>query len=84
MHLELDPAEHQKIVWATEGDIKDDMFPIVTPEAKAVMLQAFELRGKDEEKIGAFAGSASKAGVEDEGEEGDDAEGDEEKGDQEN
>lgn len=86
LQVKLDPEEHQEFYWATEQDINDDIFPAVTPEAKALILRAFEQQGSHEQRMVASAGSSSKARQEDEGEDDgdDDAEGDEEEGDEEN
>ena len=60
-HLEvtLDEDEHQEFVWATEEDIRDEIYPIVTPEQTAVILQAFQLRRKYEKDF--LAVDAEKA-----------------------
>lgn len=54
----LDPNEHQEFMWATEEDIRTDIFPIVTPEQKAVIMQAFQLRREDREELVDLAASA--------------------------
>ncbi|CAD6587691.1 MAG: hypothetical protein ASARMPRED_003220 [Alectoria sarmentosa] len=60
-HLEitLDKDEHQDFVWATEEDIRDEIYPIVTPEQTAVILQAFQLRRRYEKDF--LAANAGKA-----------------------
>ena len=64
-HLEvtLDEDEHQEFVWATEEDIRDEIYPIVTPEQTAVILQAFQLRRRYEKDF--LAANAEKAVRED-------------------
>lgn len=57
----LNPDEHQEFVWATEEDIRDDIFPIVTPEQKAVIMQAFQLRREAREELVELAASAVSA-----------------------
>lgn len=60
VHIKLDPNEHQEFVWATEQDINDEIYPLVIPQQKAVILQAFQLRKEDEERARALAVSKSK------------------------
>ena len=59
--IELDAHEHQEFVWATEEDIEEEIYPLVVPQQKAVILQAFQLRRGDEKEVRASAVSASKA-----------------------
>ena len=61
------PGKHHNFLWAIELDTK------VTFSRRDARSEAFKLRGQDEEKTRVLAGSASKAGHEDEGEKGDDA-----------
>ncbi len=87
LEVELDREKHHEFVWATEQEIIDEIFPVETPEHKAVMLQAFELRRQDIEEMKALEVEASKmqkhtkyedSHEDDEEEEGSEAEGSEE------
>ena len=51
LKIELVRADHHEFVWATEEEIRDEIFPVATPEHKAVMLQAFERRRQDVEEM---------------------------------
>lgn len=88
LKIELDPANHYEFVWATEEEIRDEIFPVATPEHKAVMLQAFELRRQDVEEMKERAAEASRVQKhtqyeEDEEDDDDEADGEEEDGEEE-
>ena len=44
VEIRLDPEEHQDYRWVTEQEIREDRYPIITSEQKAVMLEGFGLR----------------------------------------
>ena len=52
VEITLDPEEHQDYRWVTEEEIKEDRYPIITSEQKAVMLEGFGLRKAGEAGIG--------------------------------
>lgn len=49
--IQIDPDVHAEFVWATEAEIREDIFPVATPQQRAVILQAFQLRREDEEEM---------------------------------
>lgn len=59
--ITLDPEEHQAYAWATEEEIKEGKYAIVTAEQQALMLEAFALRKADEDKMSAMLDGASGA-----------------------
>ena len=59
--ITLDPEEHQAYAWATEKEIKEGEYAIVTAEQQSLMLEAFALRKADEDKISAILDGASGA-----------------------
>ena len=52
--ITLDPEEHQAYAWATEKEIKEGKYAVVTAEQQSLMLEAFALRKADEDKISAM------------------------------
>lgn len=61
VHIEVDPAQHQDFVWVTEEDVLDEIFTLVTPQQKDVILHAFQLRQETEEEVRAQAVRAERA-----------------------
>ena len=61
IRIQEDTDEHQDSIWVTEEDIKDDIFPLVVPQQKEVILQAFLLRRATEEEVRAQAVKESRA-----------------------
>ena len=59
--ITLDPEEHQAYAWATEKEIREDKYAIVTAEQQSLMLEAFALRKADEDKLFAMLDGASGA-----------------------
>ena len=59
--ITLDPEEHQAYAWATEKEIKEGKYAIVTVEQQALMLEAFALRKADEDTMTAMLDGASGA-----------------------
>lgn len=57
----LDRDLHQEFMWATRDDILHDIFPVITPEQKVSIMQAFSLRREDEQEIKALAVKEEKA-----------------------
>lgn len=55
LDVELDSKEFQDFVWATEKEILADVYPLVTPQQRDAVLQAFEQRGEIEEAARAQA-----------------------------
>lgn len=66
LNITLDGALHREFNWATGDDLRDDIYPVVTPEQKAAMLRAFTLRKEDEQEMRALAISEDKAWREEE------------------
>ena len=61
VQIKVDPDQHQDFVWVTEEDIVDEIFTLVAPQEKDVILQAFQLRQETEEEVRAQAVKASRA-----------------------
>ena len=59
--ITLDAEEHQAYAWATEKEIKEGKYAVVTAEQQSLMLEAFVLRKVDEDKISAMLDGASGA-----------------------
>lgn len=59
--ITLDPEEHQAYAWATEKEVKEGKYAIVTAEQQSLMLEAFALRKADEDRITTMLDGASGA-----------------------
>ena len=63
VEIRLDPEEHQDYRWVTEEKVKEDRYPIITSEQKAVMLEGFRLRKAGDVGIGGSCHGKHDAGL---------------------
>ena len=59
--ITLDPEEHQAYAWATEKEVKEGKYAVVTAEQQSLMLEAFVLRKAHEDRITTMLDGASGA-----------------------